>query len=50
MTRILLLPGDLVCDGVGLAQDSDSRLILRMFVNTIFWGAVGIAVALRLSL
>ena len=47
--RIFLLPGDLICDWVGLAKDSDHRLILRMFLNTIVWGAVGVVLALRFS-
>jgi hypothetical protein len=33
MTKLLLLPGGLICDAVGL-KDSESRQILRMFLNT----------------
>jgi hypothetical protein len=43
---LLLLPGDLVCNLMGLPQDSDHRQILRTFLNTLFWGAVGSATML----
>lgn len=45
MTRFLLLPGSLICDAVGLRDDSDHRQILRMFLNTLVWGGVGVVVA-----
>jgi hypothetical protein len=48
--KLFLLPGDLICDAVGLPRESDDRQVLRSFVNTIFWGAVGVAVALGISI
>jgi hypothetical protein len=35
--KLFLLPGDLICDAVGLPRESDDRQVLRSFVNTIFW-------------
>jgi hypothetical protein len=35
MTKLFLLPGGLICDAVGLIEDSDNRQILRMFLNTL---------------
>ena len=42
MTKLILLPGGLICDAVGLTEDSDNRQILRMFLNTLIWGAAGV--------
>ena len=42
MTKLILLPGSLICDVVGLTGDSDNRQILRMFLNTLIWGAAGV--------
>jgi hypothetical protein len=50
MTKLLLLPGSLICDAVGLTTNSDNRQILRMFMNTLIWGAVGVVAILLLSL
>jgi hypothetical protein len=47
MTKLFLLPGGLICDAVGLTEDSDNRQILRMFLNTLIWGAAG-AIAILL--
>lgn len=41
----LLSPGDLLSDVVGLA-DGDSRVIFRMFINTLVWGLVGTCFAI----
>ena len=49
MTKLILLPGDLICDAVALREDSDNRQILRMFLNTLIWGAAGVITILRLS-
>jgi len=38
MTKLFLLPGGLICDAVSLTEDSESRQILRMFLNTLDWG------------
>jgi hypothetical protein len=43
MERVFLQPGEAVCDVMKLPPDSDHRQVLRMFVNTLFWGAVGVA-------
>ena len=50
MTKLFLLPGGLICDGVGLTEDSDSRQILRRFLNTLIWGAAGVITILLLSI
>ena len=43
----LLSPGDLAADAVGLGQD-EHRVIFRMFINTIVWGAIGSGVVIAL--
>jgi len=40
----LLSPGDLISDIAGLA--GENRVIFRMFINTIVWGAIGTALML----
>jgi len=49
MTRLLLSPGDLACDAVGIASESDHRMILRMFLNTLIWGTVCVGLSLILT-
>ncbi len=49
MTRLFLLPGDLICDALGLADKSDHRQIMRSFFNTMIWGAVAITIALQFA-
>lgn len=41
----LLSPGDLVADLAGL-NDDENRVIFRMFINTLVWGAIGSGVML----
>jgi hypothetical protein len=48
MTKLFLLPGSLICDAVGLTEDGDNRQILRMFLNTLIWGAGGVIAILLL--
>ena len=48
MTKLILLPGGLICDAVGLTEDSDNGQILRMFLNTLIWGAAGVITILLL--
>lgn len=50
MVRLFLLPGDLICDALGLAAEGEHRQILRSFLNMMIWGAVAIAIALKISL
>lgn len=50
VTRLLLLPGDLVCDAVGIAETSDHRQILRMFLNTMIWSTVAIGLTVWVTL
>jgi hypothetical protein len=38
--RLFLWPGDFVANLAGLPKGSDNRLIFRMYVNVVFWGAV----------
>lgn len=47
MIRLFLMPGDLVCNAVGLRGESDHRQVLRSFFNMMIWGAIGLAVMLR---
>lgn len=42
----LFSPGDLAADLAGL--ENENRMILRMFINTVVWGAVGVAVVVYL--
>jgi hypothetical protein len=46
--RFFMLPGNLACDVAGLPADSDHRMILRMFANTMVWGAVMVGAALAI--
>ena len=48
--KYFLLPGDFLASLVGLQEGSEHRQIFRMFVNTVFWGLIGVLVALSLSL
>ncbi|HRD76254.1 MAG TPA: hypothetical protein PK264_09980 [Hyphomicrobiaceae bacterium] len=48
LARLVLLPGDLLCNAFGLEGESEHRQVLRSFFNTMIWGAVGIAVTLKL--
>jgi hypothetical protein len=50
MARWLVSPGDLAADLFGLGEGSEHRQILRMFVNTLVWGLVGVFVALWIAL
>jgi len=44
----LLSPGDWIADAVGL-DDGENRQILRMFINTLAYGIVAVAVALAFA-
>ena len=49
MTRLFLLPGDLLCDAFGVPPPaSDPRQILRSHI--MIWGALAMAVALKVVL
>ncbi len=48
--NLLLLPGDLVCEWLGVPKSSDHRQILRTFINTIVWGAIAAFVAIKIVL
>ncbi len=50
MVRLFLLPGDLLCNAFGLAPEGEHRQVLRSFFNMMIWGAVAIAIALKVSL
>ncbi len=47
--KAFLFPGDLAASLLGLQEGSEHRQIFRMFANTVFWGAVGVAVAFYFS-
>ena len=46
--RFFMLPGELACDAAGLPEDSDHRIVLRMFVNTLTWGVLLVGAALAI--
>lgn len=50
MTKLFLLPGDLICRSVGLKEESENKQVLRSFFNMMIWGAVGLAVMLAVML
>ena len=50
MTRLFLIPGELASNLAGLAHDSENRMILRMFINILVWGAIGSAAVLAVML
>ncbi|NJM35951.1 MAG: hypothetical protein HC850_16095 [Rhodomicrobium sp.] len=43
-----LLPGDLVCDWLGI-KDGESRFLLRMFVNLSVYGKIAILLLLSIG-
>lgn len=45
----LFSPGDLLSDALGLPI-GESRVIFRMLINTMVWGAVGTGVMLAMFL
>jgi hypothetical protein len=44
--RKILSPGDMIADATGLT--GDNRVIFRMFINTLIWGAIGTAAMIAL--
>jgi hypothetical protein len=50
MTRVFLMPGDLLCNAFGLVGESDHRQVLRSFFNMMIWGAIAIGLALKIAL
>lgn len=38
--KLLLWPGDLIARMTGLPEDSDNRMVLRMYANVVFWGVI----------
>ncbi len=47
MTR-LASPGEMLCKSLRMDTESDHSMILRMFINALVGGALGIAVAVVL--
>jgi hypothetical protein len=43
LARLLLLPGDLACDALGVSQ-AENRGLVRMLVNSLVWMLVSIVV------
>lgn len=39
-TKVLLLPGDVVCDAFGVRK-ADNRDLLRMLINSFAWAFIG---------
>ncbi len=50
MLQVFLYPGNAACDASGVARDSEHGQILRMFINTLIWGAAAVAAALMIML
>jgi hypothetical protein len=50
MVRFFMFPGEMVSNLAGLPDNSDHRMILRMFTNTLAWGAVAVALALAITI
>lgn len=44
MARLLLFPGDLACNTIGLEGD-DKRELVRMLVNSLVWIVAGMLTA-----
>jgi hypothetical protein len=44
-TRLLLLPGSLVCDALHV-DDTDSRTMLRTLVNMLAWNLIAVLAVL----
>jgi heme/copper-type cytochrome/quinol oxidase subunit 2 len=42
--RVLLFPGDVACNAMGLQRD-DKRDLVRMLVNSLVWIVVGMVAA-----
>ena len=42
-TAVLLLPGDLICDAVGVGK-ADNRDLVRMLINSFAWAFIGAAI------
>ena len=38
--KLLLWPGDQLASLAGLPKGSENRMILRMWANTVIWGAI----------
>ncbi len=49
LTKVLLGPGDIACELAGCRGESDHRMILRTFFNTLVWGAISVGAALALT-
>lgn len=44
-TAVLLLPGDIACDAIGVGK-ADNRDLVRMLINSFAWALIGaVAVA-----
>jgi hypothetical protein len=43
LARLLLLPGDLACDALGIGR-ADNRDLVRMLVNSLVWMLVSVIV------
>jgi hypothetical protein len=39
-TAVLLLPGDLACDAMGVGK-ADNRDLVRMLINSFAWALIG---------
>ncbi len=46
VTYLFLFPGDFICNVMDLPQNSDHRMILRSFLNTLIWGTIGVTTTL----
>jgi hypothetical protein len=39
-TAVLLLPGDIACDAIGVGK-ADNRDLVRMLINSFAWALIG---------
>ena len=39
-TTVLLMPGDIACDALGVSK-ADNRDLLRMLINSFAWASIG---------
>jgi hypothetical protein len=39
-TAVLLLPGDIACDAIGVGK-ADNRDLVRMLINSFAWAFIG---------
>ncbi|MEE9375348.1 MAG: hypothetical protein V3V04_03320 [Rhizobiaceae bacterium] len=46
LTSLLLLPGNIVLKMIGITVEEDSGIV-RSFINSVFWGAIVLGIAMQ---